>query len=41
MESVVRDDVKAAVKMEHTQMPTKIHTTANRRPPTDRGKRSP
>lgn len=36
-ERVVREEVNAAVNMEHTQIPTKIQRTANRRPPTDRG----
>ena len=36
-ERVVRDEVKAAVKIEIITIPTKIHITANRRPPIDLG----
>ena len=36
-ESAVIEEVKAAVKMEIITIPTKIHITANRRPPIDLG----
>ena len=37
MERVVMEEVKAAVKMEIMHIPSKIHSTANRRPATDFG----
>ena len=38
---MVKELVKDAVKTEQTQIPTKIQKTANSRPPTDCGQRSP
>ena len=38
---MVKELVKDAVKTEQTQIPTKIQNTANSRPPTDCGQRSP